>query len=271
MNLDPPKSVRGTFAPPDNPPVNVPFVGKEAFELSAKGGPSPEQLEYILNLYNEEVLFVDQAIGSLVAGLKKRKVWDSTLFVLTSDHGEEFWDHGGFEHGHTLRSVLTHIPLFATGPGIRGIGKSGVLVEHVDLYRTFLEVAGVQKEGRGRNLFVLSQWDKALTEQGQILERWGVAENILYGDPQVSMVTPNHRLMINQKEKQFAIWNMSVDGWEVDLLQEKDREQHANVIIENLTRVRGGIEAIQNVAGMRIPNRDLFQQLKKLGYLEERE
>ena len=271
MNLDPPPAVRGTFAPVENPPVKVPFVGREAFALTDKGGPSPSQLEYILNLYNEEVLFVDLALGKLVDGLKKRELWEDTLFVLTSDHGEEFWDHGGFEHGHSLMSVLTHIPLFATGPGIRGFGKSSVLVEHVDLYRTFLEVAGVQKAGRGRNLFVLSQWDKALSAKGQVLERWGVSENILYGDPKVSMVTPNHRLIINQKEKQFAVWNVDAGGWETDILKDQEREKHSQILIENLSRVRGGIEAIQNVAGVRIPNRQLFQQLKKLGYLEERE
>ena len=71
------------------------------------------QVADVFSLYDEEVLAVDQQLKRLVEGIGQK----DTLFVFTSDHGEEFWEHNDFEHGHHLKSVLTQIPLIFWGKG----------------------------------------------------------------------------------------------------------------------------------------------------------
>ena len=51
-----------------------------------------------------KILAVDQQLKRLVDGIGL----ENTIFVFTSDHGEEFWEHNDFEHGHHLKSVLTN-------------------------------------------------------------------------------------------------------------------------------------------------------------------
>ncbi len=60
-----------------------------------------------------------------------------------SDHGEEFWDHGGVEHGHTLHDELIRVPLVLRGPGVpRGL-RYEPLVRTTDLAPTLLDLLGL--------------------------------------------------------------------------------------------------------------------------------
>jgi hypothetical protein len=72
----------------------------------------------IVALYDGEITFTDSAIGELLEGLKDRGLIENTLIVFLSDHGEEFFEHGGFEHGHTLYDELIHVPLIFSLPGV---------------------------------------------------------------------------------------------------------------------------------------------------------
>ena len=65
----------------------------------------------IVGLYDGEIAFTDSAIADLLTGVDERGLRDNTLIILLSDHGEEFFEHGGFEHGHTLYEELIHVPL----------------------------------------------------------------------------------------------------------------------------------------------------------------
>ncbi|MGD9403340.1 MAG: sulfatase, partial [bacterium] len=71
----------------------------------------------IVNLYDGEIVFVDEAFGALMKGLEERGLIRNTIVILLSDHGEEFFEHGGFEHGHTLYDELIRVPLIISLPG----------------------------------------------------------------------------------------------------------------------------------------------------------
>jgi choline-sulfatase len=79
--------------------------------------PSPAEREWMRRLYEAEVRWVDDAVGSLIAELKRSGMYDGTLIVLLSDHGEEFWEHGSIGHGHTLYDELLHVPFLIKLPG----------------------------------------------------------------------------------------------------------------------------------------------------------
>ncbi|MEW6071706.1 MAG: sulfatase [Planctomycetota bacterium] len=94
------------------------------------------QLQTLERSYAAEVAFVDHEVGRLLAALPP-----DALVVFTSDHGEEFREHGGFLHGHSLFQELLHVPLIVRGPGV----PAGVVVEapvsQVDIAPTIVELA----------------------------------------------------------------------------------------------------------------------------------
>lgn len=75
------------------------------------------------DLYRREVRYADRWAGRLLEGLRARELLDETVVVVLADHGEEFFEHGGFEHGHTLMPEVTRVPLIVRLPGARGAGE----------------------------------------------------------------------------------------------------------------------------------------------------
>jgi len=100
--------------------------------------------------YDGAVRYLDDLVGNLVASLKRNGVYDDTLIVLTSDHGDNFGDHGGLtSHIFCLYDTLLHVPLILKPPtGTVRPAETGRVVENqvslVDLHPTLLEAAGVE-------------------------------------------------------------------------------------------------------------------------------
>ncbi len=100
----------------------------------------PEELAAVKAQYAGDVAFADHEIGRLLAALPER-----ALIVVTADHGEEFRDHGGFRHGHSLYQELVHVPLLLAGPGLPCGVRIATPVSHVDVLPTVLELAGLAR------------------------------------------------------------------------------------------------------------------------------
>jgi arylsulfatase A-like enzyme len=92
--------------------------------------------------YDAEIVYNDAMFGRAIADLKRRGLYDSTLIIFTSDHGEEFLDHGYWEHGHSVYPEILHVPLIVKFPHNRNAGTVvDTNVQHVDLVPTILEAA----------------------------------------------------------------------------------------------------------------------------------
>ncbi|MDY0000837.1 MAG: sulfatase-like hydrolase/transferase [Polyangia bacterium] len=84
-----------------------PYVVRKGFEGF---GTTP------LARYEAEIAYVDEQVGRLVEAIKSRR--PRAIFVLTADHGEEFGEHGGANHGSTLFDEQVNVPLLVVGPGL---------------------------------------------------------------------------------------------------------------------------------------------------------
>jgi arylsulfatase A-like enzyme len=87
-------------------------------------------------------------------GLEKRGLADETMVVITSDHGEEFWDHGSVGHGHSVYDELLHIPMIVRLPGVtEGKPRIPAAVGLVDVMPTILDALGqeIPEELSGRS------------------------------------------------------------------------------------------------------------------------
>jgi len=106
------------------------------------------QLEHLVDLYDAEILHVDHIVGRMIEDLKEGGLWDDTLFVVTSDHGENLGEHGHLSHVFSLHETLTRIPLVVHYPPAFPAGaRIRTPVHLVDLFPTILEAAGVDATG----------------------------------------------------------------------------------------------------------------------------
>lgn len=99
--------------------------------------------EQVISLYDSEITCNDHYFGLLVERLKERGLWENSVVVLVSDHGEEFWEHENWGHGHTLFGEQLSIPLIVKEPGQREPRRVTSLVQLTDLAPTLLDWAGV--------------------------------------------------------------------------------------------------------------------------------
>ena len=99
-----------------------------------------DELAKMIALYDGEIAFTDRELGRLFDHLEATGQAEDTLVVLTSDHGEEFGEHGGYFHGYTLHREVLEVPLYFTGPGVQPGLVRDEPVTHVDLLPTLLEL-----------------------------------------------------------------------------------------------------------------------------------
>ena len=100
---------------------------------------------YLEALHDGEITQSDAAFRVFIDDLKKAGLYDSAAIIVVSDHGDEFYEHGGVGHGHSVYQELVHIPLMIRAPGLFPAGKVvHADVEVMDLYPTMLELGGAR-------------------------------------------------------------------------------------------------------------------------------
>lgn len=157
-----------------------PYDPPEPFRSRSLGGERPEVLEAALGrkvlaqgaaalrhedfrgrelLYDGEVATVDAEIRTLFADLQRRGRLDHAVVIITADHGEEFFEHAGTEHGKALFEESVRVPLILIAPGYQGGVRVDDNVSLVDVAPTLLELLGLPPEPRfeGRSLVPLLQ------------------------------------------------------------------------------------------------------------------
>lgn len=130
----------------------------------------PADLRQLVALYDRGIVYVDHWIGELEDGLRERGLLDELAFVVTSDHGEEFLDHGRLEHSVSYYEEMLNVPLIVRVPGE---GRGTVVDETVglvDVMPTLLDVLGVPgPEGmQGRSLRGLWRGEASTAAEGPV-------------------------------------------------------------------------------------------------------
>jgi len=162
--------------------------------------PENERQE-IIGLYDGEVRYTDEAlVGPLLAKLKELGLYDSALIIFTSDHGEEFFDHHGWSHGHNLYDEALRVPLVIKFPGGRFKGQRlEPIVRLVDIMPTILEETGIDQDGLemdGRSLFPILRGK----ERGDRTFLADVGDNIVksHVGKKVAMNSGKNKLILNR-------------------------------------------------------------------------
>jgi len=118
-----------------------------------------EDKQHIINTYDAEIRSMDESFGLLTRYLKEKKLYDNTLIIFTSDHGEEFGEHGAWAiHSHTLFNDQLHVPLLLKLPGSKYASKKvDHLVRGIDILPTVMDLLGekISKDFEGTSLVPL--------------------------------------------------------------------------------------------------------------------
>ncbi len=137
-------------------------------------------------LYDGEISYHDEHFERIYQAMSDQGLLEDTLIVVTSDHGEEFFEHGSVGHGHSMYEEMLHVPLLMRLPGAsghEGKARSDAEVGLVDVFPTVCELTGVEIPGdvEGRSLVPLLK--------GVAGDRWpGVSfSDFLYGQRAVRM------------------------------------------------------------------------------------
>lgn len=104
--------------------------------------PTPEDIAHLRDLYDGAIRLFDERLGELFAELDRRGLTERTWIVVTSDHGEEFFEHGGVLHGRTLYEEVIRVPLIVRGPGAEAGRRVEALAQLVDVPNTILALFG---------------------------------------------------------------------------------------------------------------------------------
>jgi arylsulfatase A-like enzyme len=103
-----------------------------------------KQLEIMSDLYDGEIAFSDYCVGTIIEQLEKQNILDETLFIVTSDHGENIGEHQLIDHLLSMYETTLHVPLLIRYPQSFNAGtKFDDLVSLVDIAPTILDVCDV--------------------------------------------------------------------------------------------------------------------------------
>ncbi len=165
-----------TYMDPHDPYFARPLSG-EAYSRAANTNPDPKMAERFSELYDGEIKHFDEHFGRFIDYLKKAGVYDDAIIVVTSDHGEEFQEHGGWWHGTTLYEEQIHVPLIVKLPAGKSAGdRRDDLASLVDVAPTLAAGAGLKPAATwvGRDLFGDAQAPDAVfseeDHQGNVLQ-----------------------------------------------------------------------------------------------------
>ncbi|MDA8020626.1 MAG: sulfatase-like hydrolase/transferase [Thermoanaerobaculia bacterium] len=237
----------------------------------------PEVLRHATALYDGEVRFVDRALRRFFAALEDRGLLESTVVVVTSDHGEELDDHGSMEgHQWTLYDEVIRVPLIVVLPGSfssreRSSRVENRMVQTIDVAPTVLELGGIEvpAEFEGRSLVPL------LREESVDWEEFAFSQ-IRRFNLKWALRTPSHKLIYNQDPETdergmpiragFELFDLVADPREQDNLYDPEDPLTQKL----MARLRQLIEERPDYGAGEAPilSDEELERLKALGYAQ---
>ena len=144
---DAPDEYQRLFWPGDPPEDAIPASGPSLIRQNLTGErPRQAVIDWLEARYDAGIRQTDDVLRHFFAELERLGVADQVTVMITADHGEEFMEHGLFNHTQLYRETL-HVPLLVVHPDQRSAARQGGIVQLVDLAPTLYELARV-KPGR---------------------------------------------------------------------------------------------------------------------------
>lgn len=225
---------------------------------------SPVEIEDLRSLYHAGIASVDHELGRLFEHLRQIGIYESTLLIVTSDHGEEFREHGLFGHSQIYEETL-RVPLLVKLPGnANGATRVDSVVELVDIAPTVLDVVGIESDWQiqGESLARLAETPRQGSE--------AIGRDKLESDVW-SLRTALDVLVHDRASGRSELYSASDPGQQRNLAA--DRPERVVEMRQRLDAALRESETRLPASGPAAPGAQLFdadeiRELEALGYLE---
>jgi arylsulfatase A-like enzyme len=234
-----------------------------------------EDVDYLVDLYDEEIAYVDSQVGRLLDYVSEQGLMEETAIVLLADHGEEFMEHGWLGHTIGLWDQHTRVPLAFVLPGETLVPSVERTVETRSVFETLLKYLQVDFEAPdpGRSLLPLARGEKGAGAGSESLfsaysEIWLPDAPINTGKIELlsSLRTDSWKLIFDHRRGLRQLFDLRSDpGENVDLSAEGGEvfEEMSEALDEWLRKMATESKPVPHQA----PSKELMERLKSLGYI----
>jgi arylsulfatase A-like enzyme len=244
---------------------------------------SDDELQHLRELYDAELLYVDYLIGDIVDELKRNHLWHNTVFIVTSDHGENIGDHGHMDHVFSLYESTIKIPLIIHYPKLFSPGSGDYDVTQLtDIFPTVIGLAGIDSGKYPSQGFDLLGNDSR--KERPVFTEYYYPRQALEAFPEKDRSSPNlatYKRMIrsiaygNKKliwgsDGRHELYDLTVDQYEENNLIEKDGEAVQEMLnrLEVVLKSYGKDDEQFSDKESGTLDTETAQALESLGYLQ---
>ena len=203
----PPADTARAFVQSPDPDLPATFTRWDVYQWQRQGILDDRRKQHIIDLYDAELRALSEQLGRLYDRLDRMP--GRSVVVLHNDHGEEFWEHDGFEHNHTLYDDVTRAILaFRSGAGQSTGRRIDAPATLTDIAPTLLDLAGIEgppTDGRSLVPLLLDTTDDDFADRpigvGHLrygLERWGVVHR-------------GHKYMVHTSNGYEELYDLATD------------------------------------------------------------
>ena len=217
-----------------------------------------KDLDYLIDSYDDEIAFFDSQFEVLIDKLTEENL-HNTIVIISSDHGEEFLEHGDIAHCHNLFNETNKVPLIIKIPGVEKKGRRKAWTQNIDIVPTLLDYLGFNLKNYdfdGKSLRPVIETNKSINDYVYSLQNTLRSAN-----------NEQHKLIYDIGSKKFLLFDLINDKNERENLftfEGKISEILKEKLLKWLYVTEGkNVSSKQNVDD----SKEILKKLKEIGYL----
>ncbi|MGA1869110.1 MAG: sulfatase [bacterium] len=271
--------VHGPYLPPY--PYNTLFTSETQRELSLE---EYEKLRYLkiqnqtdlnfyINQYDGGIKYCDYHIGKILNYLREEGLFKEAAIIITSDHGEAFFEHGACDHGFTLYNEEINVPLFLKLPAsCDAIIMQNIKTQLIDLGVTIAHLIGATFPYKVDGINLITKNTQA--DNGQRRKRL-YSEEYMKGFPKIAMIEKGMKYIFHSAEKRIVeVFDLNEDQGELNNMM----NAHNHISYEHIEKDISEWSTMKNNWKMKtikeqqkaVIDPDTLEHLKSLGYIHNR-
>ena len=267
-----------------HPPFDTLFPGKDETFTTVKFGDMEREVirlerditvkerRHIVSQYDGGIAYEDFHIGKLIARLKKAGLYENSLIIITSDHGEAFGERNFIQHGNSVYQNEVHVPLVIKYPRTSRKAVIDKYVSGVDLMPTVLDVLGYEIPGNIQGVSL--QKPENLDNRSIISESFSARRNLWlhkrFYRIERAVFSGSNKFVGSTSGKQ-ELYDLSKDPEEKENIYRADDSISKNIKAELnqwLEDVKEELPSQEGSDSYKTPDKAVLDRLKALGYVQ---
>jgi arylsulfatase len=222
----------------------------------------------ILNLYDGEILYVDDKLGEVIDLLKDNELYNKSLIIITADHGEAFWEHNLRDHGKTLYNEMLKIPFIMKFPEGYNYSNRKVIdtpISLIDIPGTLLDFLGIDtiEQYSDRSIIDILQEDEPVDND--------IFHEVLMDNPEAMKIqNKKFSLIYDAKSGREEFYHIAKDPYELEDASD-DFPEEKEEMFERLSEWVRSIQKEREIYGegeITGLDKKTLEEMRGLGYIE---